>query len=143
MADVEELARIAIDRGLYLHRQLGPGMLESAYEAILSELLLREGLAIERQVPIQIACDDIVVAEGFRADIVVERKLLIELKSVERLSPVHGKQVLTYLRFMRLPIGLLMNFGAPTFKEGLRRIVNNHVAIKGSPLRVNQQSRES
>ena len=138
MHDVEDLASIAVDRSLYLHRQVGPGMLESAYETILAELLLRAGLRVERQVPIRISCDDIVVAEGFRADLVVERRLLIELKSIERLNAVHGKQVLTYLRFMNLPLGLLINFGAPVLREGLRRIVNNHHDTANSPLAINR-----
>lgn len=115
----------AIDCAFRIHNRLGPGMLESAYEALLAELLIREGLYVERQRIIPIILDDIVLDAGFRADLIVERQLLIELKSIERLAPVHGKQVLTYLRFMDLRLGLLMNFGAPLFKEGLRRVVNN------------------
>ncbi len=88
--------------------------------------LAKRGLAVERQRPVPIHYDGVTVDEGFRLDLLVEGKLLIELKSVERLAPVHGKQVLTYLRLMDLSLGLLMNFGAPTFREGLKRIVNGH-----------------
>jgi GxxExxY protein len=91
---------------------------------------------VQRQVPIEIRIDDLVVSEGFRADLLVEGRLLIELKSVEATVPVHHKQVLTYLRLMNLPLGLLMNFGAATFKEGVRRIVNNHTDFASSRLRV-------
>ena len=84
-------------------------------------------MVVERQKTIAIRFDGVQVDAGFRADLIVEGALLIELKSIDRLAPVHGKPVLTYLRFLELPVGLLMNFGGETFKEGLRRIVNNHV----------------
>lgn len=124
--DIEELARVAVDCGFHLHKNLGPGLLESVYEAILTDQLIRRGLFVQRQALIPIRYDGIELAEGFRADLLVEGRLLIELKSVERLSPLHGKQVLTYLRLLDLPLGLLINFGGETFKEGVRRIVNNH-----------------
>ena len=122
--ELEELASVVIDCGYRLHRELGPGLLESAYEAIMADQLARRGLRIERQTPIPIRYDGLELAEGFRADLLVERRLLIELKSVERLAPLHGKQVLTYLRLLDLPLGLLINFGGSTFKEGVRRIAN-------------------
>jgi GxxExxY protein len=122
--NLEALVTTAIDCGFRTHKGLGPGLLESAYHVVLEELLRRQGLNVDSQAPISIKFDDIVIDNGFRADLIVEGKLLIELKSVERLAPVHGKQVLTYLRLSNLPIGLLMNFGGQTFKEGLRRIVN-------------------
>ncbi|WP_237245910.1 GxxExxY protein [Sphingopyxis witflariensis] len=103
---------------------MGPGLLESAYEAIMADQLVRRGIWIERQKPIPIRYDGLQLAEGFRADLMVEGKLLVELKSVERLTPLHSKQVLTYLRLLDLPVGLLINFGAATFKEGVRRIAN-------------------
>ena len=124
--DIEALATVAVDCGFKLHSQLGPGLLESAYEALMAHGLRRRGLAVERQRSVPIHVDGVAVDEGFRLDLLVEGKLVIELKSVERLAPVHGKQVLTYLRLMNLSLGLLMNFGAPTFREGLRRIVNGH-----------------
>lgn len=127
-ADVEELASIAVDCGFRLHRDLGPGLLESAYEAILADQLRRRGIATERQKPIPIRYDGTELAEGSRADFLLEGRLLVELKSVERLSPLHSKQVLTYLRLLNLPLGILINFGGATFKEGVRRIANGDLA---------------
>lgn len=124
--DIEELASIAVDCGFHLHKNLGPGLLESVYEAILFDQFVRRGLDVHRQAPIPIRYDGVELPEGFRADLLIEGKLLIELKSVERLSPLHGKQVLTYLRLLGLPLGLLINFGGETFKEGVRRVANNH-----------------
>ena len=135
---VEELSAIAVECGHKLHVSLGPGLLESVYEAILAKALSDLNLKVDRQKPIKIKYQDVVLDEGFRVDLLVEDKLLIELKSTERHMPVHAKQVLTYLRLMDLPLGLLMNFGAPTFKMGCRRIVNNHTDFASSRLRVNQ-----
>ena len=101
-------------------------MLESAYEAVMCEELRQLGLDVARQVPVPLHYNGIIVETAFRADLVVAGKLLIELKSVERTAPVHAKQVLTYLRLMDLRLGLLMNFGMATFKDGLQRIVNNY-----------------
>jgi iron complex transport system substrate-binding protein len=126
MRDVEDLARIAVDCGLRIHRELGPGLLESVYETVMAASLRRAGLAVEQQKPIAIEFDGMVFREGFRADLVVEGQLLIEVKSVDRLAPVHSKQLLTYLRLSGRPLGLLMNFGAETFREGLRRFANNY-----------------
>ena len=136
---IEELSAIAVECGYKLHVSLGPGLLESVYEALLAKSFSNLNLKVDRQKPIKIKYQDVVLEEGFRADLLVEDKLLIELKSTERHMPVHAKQVLTYLRLMDLPLGLLMNFGAPTFKMGCRRIVNNHTDFASSRLRVNQQ----
>ncbi|MGA9580961.1 MAG: GxxExxY protein [Allosphingosinicella sp.] len=138
MTDVETCARLAVDCGLHIHRVLGPGLLESVYEAVLEASLVRRGVAVQRQKLIDIEYDGMLLREGFRADLLVEGTLIIEVKSVERFAPVHGKQLLTYLRLTKQPLGLLMNFGAPTFREGLKRVVNNHVDIASSTLRVNQ-----
>lgn len=126
--DLEELARIAVDCGFKLHEAPGPGLLESVYEACLFQSLASRGLDVERQKIVPIRYEGLVLDEGFRVDLVVERQLLIELKSTESHAPVHAKQVITYLRLMDLPLGLLMNFGAATFKEGVRRIANNYFA---------------
>lgn len=134
--DVETLAREAIDCAFKIHNELGPGFLESVYEAVLAKRLVVRGFVVERQKPIPIQFDEINFEEGFRADLLVERRLLIELKSAEKLVPVHGKQVLTYLRLLDLPLGILINFGAATFREGVRRIVNNHTNIESSRLRI-------
>jgi GxxExxY protein len=136
--EIEALAAIAIDCGLKVHQKLGPGLLESAYETVLAHKLCERGLGVQTQVSVPIVVDGLIIDPGFRADIVVEGKLLIEIKSVERLVPVHGKQVLTYLRFMELPLGLLMNFSGATFREGLKRVVNSHVDTRGSTLGIHQ-----
>ena len=125
--EIEALANVAVDCGFHIHKDIGPGLLESAYEVLLVESLSRRGLAVERQVPVSLKANGIVIDNAFRADVFVERTLLIEVKSTEAHAPVHAKQLLTYLRLMNLPLGLLMNFGAGTFKEGIRRIANNHV----------------
>jgi GxxExxY protein len=123
----EEIARIVIDFGLRLHREVGPGLLESVYETVLANRLMKAGLKVDRQRPIQIRIDEITFPDAFRADLLVEDILLIEIKSVEKLAPVHHKQALTYLRMMNLPLGLLINFGGETFREGVSRVMNNHV----------------
>jgi iron complex transport system substrate-binding protein len=126
MQDVEDVARVAVDCGLRIHRDLGPGLLESVYEEVLAASLRRAGFRSERQKPIAIEYDGMVFKEGFRADLLVEGRLLIEVKSVERLAPVHAKQLLTYLRLSRRPLGLLMNFGGMSFRDGLRRLANDY-----------------
>jgi GxxExxY protein len=136
--NLEELARLAVDTGFKLLNRLGPGLLESVYEVILFESLKRQGLAVERQVPITIQYDDFVIKDAFRGDLLIEGKLLIELKSVEKTAAVHKKQLLTYMRLMKLSLGLLMNFGAATFAEGCHRVVNNHRDFASSRLRVSK-----
>ncbi|MFM9978788.1 MAG: GxxExxY protein [Sphingomonadaceae bacterium] len=126
MNRIEHLASIAVDCGFKIHKALGPGLLESVYEAVLADAIADHGLCVVRQKPIAISYNGKVFNEGFRADLIVDDMLLIELKSIERLAPVHGKQVLTYLRLLNFPLGLLMNFGGATFKEGVHRVANNH-----------------
>ncbi|NNM78628.1 GxxExxY protein [Sphingomonas sp. ID1715] len=125
--DVDDLARMTVDCGFKLHQTLGPGLLESAYEACLAHSLVKEGLKVERQKVLPLHYDGEVIDAGFRIDLLVEDQLLIELKSVEAIAPVHVKQVLTYLRLMDLRLGLLLNFGAGTFREGCRRLANDYV----------------
>ena len=137
--DKEELSRIVVDYAYRMHVEIGPGLLESVYEAVLEKLLLDKGLQVYRQQSIPIEVMSLSINEGFRADLVIEDLLLIELKSVEKLAPVHFKQVLTYLRLLNLPLGLLLNFGAATFKEGCKRIVNGQQDFVSSCLRVNQR----
>ena len=124
--ELEDLARTVIDCGFRLHADIGPGLLETAYEALMAASLRKRGIQVERQVAVPLRHEGIVVDNAFKIDLLVERRLVVELKSVDRLAPVHGKQVLTYLRLMKLPLGLLMNFGQATFKDGLRRIANNY-----------------
>jgi iron complex transport system substrate-binding protein len=127
--DLEELAREAVDCGFAVHRDLGPGLLEAVYEAVMTKALEERGLYVERQKPIPFAYKGVTFGEAFRADLVVEGRLLLELTSVETVAPVHGKQLLTYLRLMNLPLGLLMNFGAAMYKDGVRRVLNARVDL--------------
>src|SRR5687768_3870948 len=108
--DVEELARICVDKGFRLQRDLGPGLLESVYETLMFESLRRDGFQVLRQQAVPVEHDGILIENGFRLDLLVEDKLLIEIKSTECHAPVHAKQLLTYLRLMQLRVGLLMNF---------------------------------
>ena len=130
MADVELLARKAIERGLFIHRELGPGLLESVYEAVLATGLVREGFHVERQKLVPMTFEGITYAESFRLDLVIEETLIIEVKSTERNLPVYAKSLLTYLRLTEQPVGLLMNFGYPTFREGLKRVVNGPADLR-------------
>jgi GxxExxY protein len=141
MHDPEELATIAIDTAIKIHMDIGPGLLESAYEMILTEKLRSMGLHVDRQVPLDIRYDDIVVKDAYRLDLLVEHCLIIEVKAVEQTLPVHAKQVLTYLKFTQLSLGFVMNFGMATFKDGLRRLVRNHpTSFAPSRLRANHSN---
>ena len=140
MQEIERLASAAVDCGFQIHKELGPGLLESAYEAVLAAALTEKGLTVERQRLVPLSYRGIVLSEGFRADLIVENSLVIEVKSVERNAPVHAKQLLTYLRLLQQPLGLLMNFGCETFREGIKRVVNGHDNFAPSRLCVNQVS---
>jgi iron complex transport system substrate-binding protein len=135
---LDDITGVIVDAAVKLHKALGPGLLESVYELVLTRDLQRRGLNVERQKPVSFQYDGMKFDDAFRVDILVESAVVIEIKSVERLAAVHGKQVLTYLRLMNLPVGLLMNFGAPILKEGLQRIVNGLAASASPRLRVNQ-----
>ncbi len=124
--ELEALAREVIDFGFQIHAQLGPGLLENAYEALLESALAQAGHKVRRQVPIKMRFNGVVVDNAFKVDLLIDDALIVELKSMERLAAVHSKQVLTYLRLMELPLGILMNFGQPLFKDGLKRIANNY-----------------
>jgi iron complex transport system substrate-binding protein len=123
--DLEWLARTAIDCGFQVHDDIGPGLLETAYEAFLAAGLAERGLRVDVQKAVPVTYRGIVIRDAFRADLLVEQRLVIEVKSVERLAPVHAKQLLTYLRLMEQPLGLLMNFGAEMFRDGVKRVINN------------------
>ena len=138
MMEIEEIAREIVDSGYKLHTELGPGLLESVYEIVLAKLLKDRGLSVERQKAVPIVFRGLQFDEGFRADLLVNGTVLVEVKSVEKALPVHGKQVLTYLRLLNLPLGLLVNFGASIFRDGVKRIVNNHTNFAASRLRVHQ-----
>ena len=126
--ELERLVKIVLNCGLQLHRDIGPGLLESVYEKVLADRLEASGLKVNRQQPVNIIIDDKTYAEAFRFDILVNGSLLIELKSLERMGPIHVSQTLTYIRLMNLPLGLLLNFGNETFKQGIRRVINDRYA---------------
>lgn len=113
-----------LDTAYRIYAELGPGMLESAHESVLAFELARQGFSVRLQVPVPLVWDGMLVKECFRADMVVNETVLIELKSVEHLVPVHKKQVITYLKLMDLKVGLLINFGAKSFGECVQRLVN-------------------
>ncbi|HEX8533149.1 MAG TPA: GxxExxY protein [Allosphingosinicella sp.] len=137
MRDVETTSADVIDAALQLHRDLGPGLLESVYETILAAKLASRGYGVSRQQPVDIEYDGMRFEAAFRIDLRVD-DLLVEIKSVERLNAAHAKQLLTYLRLTKQPLGLLINFGGETLKEGLRRVVNDYKPSAPSRLRVNQ-----
>ena len=119
-----ELATVVMDVAFEIHRKLGPGLLESAYRAVLLHELRRRALAVEAEVPIPLVWDGVYVDVGYRADLVVEGKLIVELKSTEHVAPVHKKKLLTYLRIADCRLGLLINFGSELLKNGISRVVN-------------------
>ena len=122
--DENEIGKIVVDLAVRIHRELGPGLLESVYELILTHELRARGLRAQRQVPIAINYRGMAFEEGFRADIVVEDKVILEIKCVEKLSSAHRKQLVTYLRLTRLKLWFLLNFSEELMKAGLIRIVN-------------------
>ncbi|HOF87941.1 MAG TPA: GxxExxY protein [Armatimonadota bacterium] len=119
-----EVARIVVDCAYQVHKSLGPGLLESVYEVALAHELQKRGLSVTRQQPIAVRYDTLTFDIGFRADIIVEQLVILELKSVETVLPVHKKQLLTYLRLTDMRLGLLINFGATYIKDGIKRVVN-------------------
>jgi GxxExxY protein len=120
-----ELAKIVVDSSYKIHVALGPGLLESVYEEILYHELQKQGLKVKRQEVIPVYWDNIKMNLGFRADLIVEEKLIVEIKSVQELSPVHPKQLLTYLKIAEINLGLLINFNEKLIKKGIKRVVNN------------------
>jgi GxxExxY protein len=124
MLKENKIAKLVVDAAYHVHTTLGPGLLESVYEIVLAHEIEKRGLALERQVSIPIQYEGMIFDEGFRADIVVEDSVILELKSIESVAPVHKKQLLTYLRLTDKRLGLLLNFGAPLIKKGIFRIVN-------------------
>jgi iron complex transport system substrate-binding protein len=138
--ELDDVTGAIVDAAIRIHRRIGPGLLESVYETLLSSLLGQEGLRIERQLPVTFTIDGLEFDKGFRVDLLVERSVIVEVKSVERLETAHRKQLLTYLRLMDLRVGLLLNFGAGTMKEGIKRVVNDLDPGTSPRLRVNRRS---
>ena len=120
-----ELAAIIVDAAYKIHTRVGPGLLESAYQAMLLYELNKRGLQVKTDVSVPVIYEGIQIELGFRADMIVENKLIIELKSVEKMLPVHSKQLLPYLRMADKKLGLLINFGEVLIKSGIKRVVNN------------------
>ena len=129
-----EIAKKVLDNAFLVHTKLGPGLLESVYEVVLAHELKKAGLLVERQRPMPITYDGILFEEGYRADLLVESKVIVELKSVAAISAVHAKQVLTQLRLSGLKLGLLINFGEAHLKNGIKRIVNGELEPEISDL---------
>jgi len=119
-----EISRIILDSAIAIHKELGPGLLESVYEIVLAYELQQRGLRVRRQVPVTIRYKEMVFEEAFRSDRVVEEKVIVELKSVEQVSEAHKKQVQTYPRLTGCKLGLLLNFGEALMKRGILRVVN-------------------
>ena len=119
-----EISAIIVDTAVYIHKRLGSGLLENVYEVILAKLLAQKGLNVQRQVSIPINFEGEHFDEGFRVDIFVDGKVIIELKSVEKISAAHKKQLLTYLKLTNTKLGLILNFGAAIMNEGIERLVN-------------------
>jgi len=120
-----EVAQIIVDVAFHIHKQLGPGLLESVYEAVMMHELRKRGLHVENQVPIPVEWDGEKLEVGFRADLIVDHCVIVELKSIESVHPVHKKILLTYLRIADRRLGLLINFGPELIKDGISRVVNN------------------
>lgn len=120
----ERVGKEIVDAAMLVHRELGPGLLESVYEAVLAAEIERRGFSVKRQVPVRIEYRGVVFEEGFRADLIIDNLVLLELKSVEQLNNAHKKQLLTYLRLTGIKLGFLLNFGAALMRDGLVRTVN-------------------
>ncbi|WP_294198485.1 GxxExxY protein [uncultured Sphingomonas sp.] len=140
MRDIDAISGDVLDLALRLHRELGPGLLESVYETVMAGRLSAMGYSVSRQHPVDIHFDGQIFPAAFRIDLLIDGRLVVEIKSVEKLLAVHGKQLLTYLRLIEQPVGLLINFGGETLKEGVRRVVNNHRPSASPRLRVNQST---
>jgi GxxExxY protein len=122
-----EIGKIIVDCAVRLHKELGPGLLETVYEVLLAHELRQRGLKVQRQVPVPIVFHGIAFDEGFRADLIVEEKVIAELKSAEGVNPAHKKQVLTHLKLTGMKLGYLLNFGAAMMKDGISRMVNGQL----------------
>ncbi|MBA4052300.1 MAG: GxxExxY protein [Erythrobacter sp.] len=139
-ANLDAIARQIVDTAFRLHRDVGPGLLETAYEILLSAKLTAIGLHVERQVTIDAVIDDILLPSAFRIDLLVNQSIVIEVKSVEKTLPIHAKQLQTYLRLGQFPLGFVINFGTAMFKDGIRRLINSDALLATSPLGANQKA---
>lgn len=133
---IDDVTAEIVDAAIHLHIRLGPGLLESVYQMAFARSLGQRGLHVERQKSVSFEFDGVRYEDAFRVDLLVEGRVVVELKSVEKLASVHSKQVLTYLRLLNLPVGLLINFGEARLKDGLHRIVNGYKPSAAPRLRV-------
>lgn len=140
--DIDQVSGDVLSVAYRIHSDLGPGLLENVYEAVLAAKLASLGYSVARQRPVDIQYEGLSFDAAFRIDLLVDERLIVEIKSVERLTAAHMKQVLTYLRLTKQPVGLLINFAGATLKEGVRRIVNDHRSSASPRLRVNQTNEE-
>ncbi len=138
MKEIDAISGDVIDLALRVHRDLGPGLLESVYETVLAGKLAELGYMVDRQMPIDIEFEGQTFPAAFRIDLMIDGRLLVEIKCVETLNNAHLKQLQTYLRLTKQPVGLLINFAGATLKEGLRRVVNDYRSSASPLLRVNQ-----
>jgi GxxExxY protein len=138
--NAEELSALVVDAAYHIHLDLGPGLLESVYQNVLTAVLKKKGLKVETEVPVAFDYEGMHFASLLRADIIVDGQLIVELKSVEQTVPVFSKQLLTYLRLLKMPLGLLINFGSTLFRDGCHRVVNGPIDKSHSRLQVNQPS---
>lgn len=136
--EIEHICSLIVDAAFKLHKDIGPGLLESAYETILAAKLEDIGLVVDRQVPIDIQYEQVHLPAAFRVDLLIDKRVIIEIKSVEKTLPVHAKQVITYLRLTNLTNGFVINFGTPMFKDGIKRLLNDRPSSVSSCLRANQ-----
>jgi GxxExxY protein len=123
---INDISADVIDQAIRIHKALGPGLLEKVYETVLAASLIRLGYKIDRQVPVDIEFDDMRFEAAFKVDLLVDGRLVLEIKSVEQFNNAHTKQLLTYLRLLKQPVGLLLNFSRATMMEGIHRVVNDH-----------------
>lgn len=124
--EINDITSIIIEESIYIHKELGPGLLESVYEEILYYRLTKRGLAVERQKAIPVLFEEVKMEIGFRADLIVENKVIVELKSMDIIPPVHFKRTVTYLKLTKLTVALMINFNVVLLKDGIKRIVNNY-----------------
>ena len=126
MIPIDELSSIVLEEAIAIHKEFGPGLFESVYESVLTGRLRRRGFKVERQLQVKAVFDGEIFDPAFKIDMLVDERLVLEIKAVERFSKAHAKQLLTYLRLLKQPVGLLLNFSEATMKDGIRRVVNDY-----------------
>lgn len=124
--DIDRISAAVVDEAVAIHRELGPGLFENVYEAVLAGRLEARGFQVVRQFPVSLVFDGQTFDPAFRVDILVEQRLVLEIKATDQISKAHARQLLTYLRLLKQPVGLLLNFSQATMKDGIRRLVNDY-----------------